>query len=100
MTRARRVSWIAGAPFRSVLIGMIRVYRATLSGWLGGQCRFYPSCSHYGEEAIRAHGALKGSVMVVWRVLRCNPFGAGGVDRVPPSRAYEGDIQSPSGVQS
>jgi putative membrane protein insertion efficiency factor len=99
MTRARRAWWIAGAPFRAVLIGAIRVYRVTLSGWLGGQCRFYPTCSHYGEEAIRTHGALKGSVMATWRVLRCNPFGAGGVERVPPPRVYETDIRNRAGAQ-
>ena len=53
----RRVLRAAGAPVRAFEIGLIRVYRATLSGWLGGQCRFYPSCSHYAEEAIRERGA-------------------------------------------
>ena len=82
----RRALWTAGAPARAVLIGAIHAYRATLSGWLGGQCRFYPSCSHYAEEAIRTQGALRGSALAVWRVLRCNPFGKGGVDPAPPSR--------------
>jgi uncharacterized protein len=77
-----------------VLIGAIHVYRATLSGWLGGQCRFYPTCSHYGEEAIRTHGALRGTAMAAWRVLRCNPFGEGGIDHVPPRRMYGEVIQS------
>ena len=60
MNAARRALWIAGVPARALLIEMIRLYRATLSGWLGGQCRFYPSCSHYAEDAIRTHGATKG----------------------------------------
>jgi len=77
---------------RALLVGLIRVYRATLSGWLGGQCRFYPTCSHYGEEAIRTHGAVRGSAMTVWRVLRCNPFGKGGIDRVPPASPAYGDV--------
>ena len=89
MNAVRRGMWIAGVPARAVLIGVIHVYRATLSGWLGGQCRFYPTCSHYGEEAIRTHGAIRGSGLAVWRILRCNPFGQGGIDRVPPSRLYE-----------
>jgi putative membrane protein insertion efficiency factor len=72
----------AGAPVRMILIGCIKVYRVGLSGWLGGQCRFYPSCSRYAEEAIRMHGAVRGSSMALWRVLRCNPFGAGGIDQV------------------
>jgi uncharacterized protein len=79
----------AGAPLRALEIGLIRAYRATLSGWLGGQCRFYPTCSRYAEEAIRTRGALKGTALTAWRVLRCNPFGSGGVDRVPPSRRYD-----------
>lgn len=72
----------AGAPARALLTGLIRVYRVTLSGWLGGRCRFYPTCSHYAEEAILVHGAVKGIGLAVWRILRCNPFGAGGIDRV------------------
>jgi putative membrane protein insertion efficiency factor len=74
----------AGAPFRALEIGLIRAYRATLSGWLGGQCRFYPSCSHYAEDAIRSRGAVRGTLLAAWRVLRCNPFGSGGIDRVGP----------------
>ncbi|MBI4260617.1 MAG: membrane protein insertion efficiency factor YidD [Actinobacteria bacterium] len=66
------------------IVGLIRLYRLTLSGMLGGQCRFYPSCSVYGEEAVRTHGALRGSAMAAWRILRCGPFTAGGVDHVPP----------------
>lgn len=72
-----------GAPARALLGGLIRVYRVTLSGWLGGQCRFHPTCSRYAEEAIQVHGAVKGAGLAVWRVLRCNPFGTGGIDRVP-----------------
>ena len=91
----RRVLRTAGAPARGLLTGLIRVYRVTLSGWLGGQCRFYPTCSHYAEEAIQVHGALKGAGLAVWRVLRCNPFGTGGVERVParePVNRYEAII--------
>ncbi|MGD2159498.1 MAG: membrane protein insertion efficiency factor YidD, partial [Anaerolineales bacterium] len=46
-------------------------------------CRFYPSCSHYGYKAIFLHGAFRGSMMAIWRVLRCNPFNPGGYDPVP-----------------
>jgi putative membrane protein insertion efficiency factor len=80
------------APLRWVLIGLLRAYGATLSGWLGGQCRFYPSCSRYAEDAIRAHGAVKGTGLAVWRVLRCNPFGAGGVEHVREDPAYDSAI--------
>ena len=66
------------------LLGLIRLYQMTLSrGLPEGTCRFYPSCSHYGYQAIYRHGALKGSWMAIWRVLRCNPFNAGGYDPVP-----------------
>jgi len=82
MNAVRRGLYGAGAPVRALLIGCIKGYRVSLSGWLGGQCRFHPSCSRYAEDAIRVHGAVRGSGMAVWRVLRCNPFGAGGVDRV------------------
>jgi putative membrane protein insertion efficiency factor len=79
----------AGAPVRALEIGFIRGYRAALSGWLGGQCRFYPTCSHYAEEAIRQRGALKGTALGVWRILRCNPFGDGGIDPVRSLSSYD-----------
>jgi putative membrane protein insertion efficiency factor len=82
MSAVQRSLRRAGAPVRMILIGCIKVYRVGLSGWLGGQCRFYPSCSRYAEEAIRTQGAVRGSSMALWRVLRCNPFGAGGIDHV------------------
>ena len=82
----RKALWAAGSPFRLALLGIVRVYRMVFSGWLGGQCRFYPSCSHYAEEAIRTRGALRGTVMAAWRVLRCGPFTMGGFDPVPPRR--------------
>lgn len=93
----RRAAWILGAPTRWLLLLAIGLYRATLSGWLGGQCRFYPSCSRYAEEAIRLHGAVKGVALAAWRVARCGPFAAGGVDPVPPRRhaheQYDGVIR-------
>jgi putative membrane protein insertion efficiency factor len=69
---------------RWLLIALIYVYRATLGLFLGGQCRFYPSCSHYGEQALRAHGALRGSLLTVRRIGRCHPWSPGGYDPVPP----------------
>lgn len=67
-----------------LLLGLIRVYQATFSRALpANTCRFYPSCSHYGYQAVYKHGALKGSLMALWRVLRCNPFNRGGFDPVP-----------------
>jgi uncharacterized protein len=72
-----------GAPARILLIALVRVYRLTLSGLLGGQCRFYPSCSSYALDAIRLHGAAKGTLLAAWRIARCGPFTDGGVDPVP-----------------
>jgi putative membrane protein insertion efficiency factor len=88
MTSVRSLLWQAGAPARLILRGAISLYRLTLSGWLGGQCRFSPSCSRYAEEAIRTHGAFKGSLLMVGRVLRCNPFGRGGLDPVPRAHPH------------
>jgi putative membrane protein insertion efficiency factor len=83
MRSVRGAAWALGAPVRLALIGLLRLYRMTLSGLIGGQCRFYPTCSHYAEEAVRVHGAVKGSALAVWRAARCGPFSRGGVDHVP-----------------
>jgi uncharacterized protein len=69
-----------------LLMGLIRVYQWTISPLLGPVCRYYPSCSHYGYEAMRVHGAVKGTGLTVWRILRCNPWSPGGVDHVPPRK--------------
>jgi uncharacterized protein len=69
---------------RLPFLGLIRLYQMTISrGLPEGTCRFYPSCSHYGYQAIYKYGALKGLWMAAWRVLRCNPFNSGGYDPVP-----------------
>lgn len=69
-----------------LLMGLIRVYQWTISPLLGPVCRYYPSCSHYGYEAVRVHGAVKGAGLTAWRILRCNPWSPGGVDHVPPRK--------------
>ena len=68
---------------RPLLIALIRAYRYLLSPWIGNQCRFHPTCSHYSEEAIQRHGAIKGCGLTIWRLLRCNPWSTGGQDPVP-----------------
>ncbi len=69
---------------RWFFLGLIRLYQATFSRALPpNTCRYTPTCSHYGYQAIYKHGALKGGWMAVWRVLRCNPFNPGGFDPVP-----------------
>jgi putative membrane protein insertion efficiency factor len=69
---------------RFLLLALIRLYQATISRTLPPDtCRFYPTCSHYGYQAVYKYGALKGGLMASWRVLRCNPFNKGGFDPVP-----------------
>ena len=68
------------------LVLAIRAYQAVLSPMLGNNCRFAPSCSKYAVEALQTHGVLKGTVLAVWRVLRCHPFSEGGYDPVPEKR--------------
>ena len=69
---------------KHVFIAIIRFYQILLSPFMGGQCRFYPSCSKYGVEAIETWGAWRGGWMTLRRILRCNPFVKGGYDPVPP----------------
>jgi uncharacterized protein len=68
------------------LIGMLRAYQAVVSPMTGPTCKYYPSCSHYALTAVQRHGALRGTGLALWRLLRCNPWSLGGVDDVPPAR--------------
>ena len=68
------------------LIGVIRFYQRFVSPLTPPSCKYYPSCSSYAVTALRRHGALRGTALAVWRVLRCHPWAAGGVDDVPPAR--------------
>lgn len=67
-----------------LIIGAIRVYQIALSPYFGQQCRFTPTCSEYGKQAVARHGALKGSWLAIRRVGRCHPWHPGGHDPVPP----------------
>ncbi len=75
------------------LLMLIRLYQKTLSfdhGFLrvfypDGYCKYHPTCSEYGYTCIKRHGLVRGSVLTLWRVLRCNPFSSGGIDE-PPSK--------------
>lgn len=62
----------------------VRFYRRYISPHLGHHCRFVPSCSAYMLEALEVHGAAKGLLLGLWRILRCNPLGKWGFDPVPP----------------
>jgi putative membrane protein insertion efficiency factor len=69
---------------QTLLLASIRLYQLTVSRLMPpNTCRFYPTCSRYGFEAIQKYGAIRGSLMAGWRVLRCNPFNPGGYDPVP-----------------
>ncbi|MEG1050267.1 MAG: membrane protein insertion efficiency factor YidD [Oscillospiraceae bacterium] len=74
---------------KAIFILPIKLYQKFISPLLGNNCRFYPTCSAYAIEAIEVHGALKGLVLAVWRILRCNPYGKGGVDPVPPKHRWK-----------
>ncbi len=77
---------------KTLVIALIRVYQMTLATWLGGRCRFYPSCSNYAMEAIRSYGVLRGGMMSLWRILKCQPFHPGGYDPVPPPKSGAGEF--------
>ncbi len=68
---------------KRILIWMIRFYQRNISPMSGSKCKYYPTCSQYGLEAIEKYGALRGGLMAAWRILRCNPFSKGGYDPVP-----------------
>jgi putative membrane protein insertion efficiency factor len=68
---------------RLLILALVRFYQMTFSRIMpANTCRFYPSWSHYGYQAVYKYGVLKGGLMATWRVLRCNPFNPGGVDPV------------------
>lgn len=66
------------------LIGLIRLYQLAISPLIGPRCRFTPTCSCYGIEALKTHGAVKGSWLTLKRILKCHPLHPGGNDPVPP----------------
>lgn len=69
---------------KKILIGLIKFYRKYLSGLKKAPtCKYFPTCSEYAIEALEKHGVLKGGLLAVWRILRCNPFSKGGYDPVP-----------------
>lgn len=73
---------------KNILIQLIQFYKKFLSPLKGhATCKYYPSCSSYAIEAIETHGVLKGSILAVWRILRCNPFSKGGYDPVPRKKS-------------
>jgi len=86
---------------KAFLFYMIRGYQNYISPKRPGCCRYSPTCSNYALEAITIHGAVRGTLLAIWRILRCNPFSRGGYDPVPEkfgmrnSECGIGDITNP-----
>lgn len=78
------------------LILLVRGYRRYVSPLFGPVCRFHPTCSAYGLEALQVHGALRGGWLTLKRLGRCQPFSAGGYDPVPPPRAGQRGERAPT----
>lgn len=86
---------------KTPLLLLLRAYKLGVSPFLGQNCRFYPSCSDYAAQAIRLHGAWKGSLMAGRRLCKCHPWHPGGIDLVPlPSMYSVGDTSSAPSSQS
>lgn len=81
-TLPRRDSRV-GRAGRSGAVGLIHLYQAVVSPWLGPACRFEPSCSRFAVEAIERHGILRGTALALRRIGRCHPLGGSGYDPVP-----------------
>ena len=101
--RPRSVDWLLAHPFTTLALflvieaflpvrfqptawicrGTIRTYQATLSSHLPTQCKFTPTCSHYGLGCIQRYGTLRGGLLTTWRLIRCSPLTDGGMDPVP-----------------
>jgi len=71
---------------KRLLMGLVKAYRLLLSPWLGGSCRFEPTCSAYALQALEQHGAAAGSYLTLHRIARCQPWCDGGHDPVPPEK--------------
>ncbi|NOX51213.1 MAG: membrane protein insertion efficiency factor YidD [Gammaproteobacteria bacterium] len=79
---ASRNNWVSKIVALAIL-KLIGLYQLLFSAWVGRQCRFYPTCSHYAAAAVQQHGPWKGMWLALLRLGRCHPFNPGGVDMVP-----------------
>ena len=78
---------------KAILLKLIGLYRRCVSPLLPPACRFYPTCSAYALKAVERFGAFKGGILAAYRILRCNPYCKGGVDKVPPRQEGESFFQ-------
>ncbi len=85
MTARRVLRAIVRAPGWLLLL-LLKGYQRFISPMTPPTCKFYPSCSQYAVIAVQRHGAIRGTGLAAWRLLRCNPWNLGGVDDVPPAR--------------
>jgi uncharacterized protein len=77
-----------------VLLALIALYQRWISPGLPRRCKYYPTCSHYAVEAIRELGPVRGSIVACWRLLRCNPLSAGGIDDLEDRTLFRGAARS------
>lgn len=99
-------------PVAWLLIAPIRFYQRFITPYTPATCRYYPTCSEYAVRSLRTHGAAKGTILTIWRLLRCNPWSSGGVDHTPergrwryiaarpPASQDDGDGYSPRDGES
>jgi putative membrane protein insertion efficiency factor len=73
---------------------LLRAYKALISPQLPQSCRFTPTCSEYAMEAVERHGVVVGSLLSMWRILRCNPLSHGGLDTVPSALAFQRETRN------
>jgi putative membrane protein insertion efficiency factor len=78
-------------------IALVQLYRHTLGLLFVGRCKYHPSCSQYAIDALRTYGLARGTILAGWRLLRCNPWSHGGVDRVEDQTLFDGPALTPHG---
>jgi len=81
---------------RHLAVGLVRLYRVTLGLLFAGRCKYHPSCSQYAIDALEEYGVVRGSVLSLWRLLRCNPWSHGGVDHVHDQRLFRSHDSGPA----
>jgi putative membrane protein insertion efficiency factor len=87
-------------PVKALFVGLIRFYQVVVSPSIPSRCKYYPSCSQYALDAVREHGAARGLILAVWRVLRCNPLSYGGYDPVSKQRLFRARVAEGAAVDA